>query len=313
MSEAPRNQEIKFDGSEFFNQSTSWVLVGCGYTGSRLARELLTRGHQVLGTRTSPEGCAALEGQVRGIQTVCYSLSDGPLDIPEHARVVLSVPPKASAPESGELESWTPDKERAFASMLPPVCRLIYLSTTGVFGQGAGQEVNDDSPVSPLSQRGRRRAEVEAAIAEEHANTVSLRIPGIYGPRRGMHFRMKQKSYRLIGAAESLVSRIHVDDLIAAIVLLGESPTLAHNTYVVGDEQPCSSRTAAMGVAAMLGLELPDEVAAESVSSEVRAMLGADRRVVPRRLSALGWRAQYPSWREGVQQAHDEESASLTS
>ncbi|MBL4637549.1 MAG: NAD-dependent epimerase/dehydratase family protein [Kofleriaceae bacterium] len=308
--------------------TASWILVGCGYTGTRLARELLTRGHEVVGTRTSLEGCAALEAKVPGIRSVCYSLADGQLKIPEDARVVLSVPPDSSAsgssapspsapdavpPDSWTPAPWTPDRERAFAKTLPQACRLIYLSTTGVFGQGAGQEVNDDSPVAPLSERGRRRAEVEAAIAEEHTDSVSLRIPGIYGPHRGVHFRMKQNSYRLIGSAESVVSRIHVDDLIAAILLLGESPTLAHSTYVVGDEQPCSSRTASLGIAAMLGLGAPDEVSAESVSSEVRAMLGAGRRIVPRRLSALGWRAQYPSWREGVQQAHNEELLDLHS
>lgn len=278
----------------------NWVIIGCGYTGTRLARELIKEGCQVLATRTSQEGCEELSRELPGVRTQRFSLSQGKLSVPEKAMVVLSVPPDSSAPR----------EEAAFAQGLPESCRLLYLSTTGVFGQSAGELVDDTAVANPLSERGNRRVLVEEAIAAAHQDTICLRVPGIYGPHRGMHYRMKMGRYRLIGSADTMVSRIHVDDLVAAIEVLGNAPSLGFASCVVGDEQPCSSRSAAMGVAALLDLPEPPSVDANSVSHEIRAMLGAGRRIDPRRLHALGWKAQYPSWREGVAQATAEERSS---
>mgnify|MGYP001548298192 CR=1 FL=1 len=213
--------------------------------------------------------------------------------------VVLSVPPGPSSPEP----------ERRLAAELPAQARLVYLSTTGVYAPGQGAEVSDGFPLAPGSLRSQARLEVEEAVRAGHENSVCLRIPGIYGPHRGVHQRMRQGGYRLIGPANTAVSRIHVDDLVAAILLLGELEPMAHREFVIGDKKPTSSREHAMGVASHLGLQAPPTVDPESVSSEVRAMLGADRRIVPRRLLDLGWKARYPSWREGLMQALAEEAS----
>jgi nucleoside-diphosphate-sugar epimerase len=112
----------------------------------------------------------------------------------------------------------------------------------------------------------------------------------------------------LIGDGDTFVSRIHVDDLVEAIWVLGGARQLAHSEYVVGDSEPTTGRAHASGVAERLGLPSPKSVDAESVPEATRSMLSADRRIVPKRLYALGWRPRYPSWREGLEQALAEEA-----
>jgi nucleoside-diphosphate-sugar epimerase len=275
-----------------------WFIVGCGYVGTRLARRLLATGHQVTATRRSQEACVSLESQVPGLRARPCLLSAANLALPSEGVLVLSAPPDASAPAP----------ESALAGRLSPRVRLLYLSTTGVYAPGHGRPVSDDFPLAPGSERSQRRLSVETALQVVHSNVLSLRIPGIYGPGRGVHQRLQASSYRIIGKSPSVISRIHVDDLIDAILLLGRLEEPQHRSFVIGDEHPCSAHEHAMGVAARLTLPPPPVVDAMTVSAEVRAMLTADRRIVPTRLAALGWKARYPSWREGLEQVLREEA-----
>lgn len=280
--------------------TTSWYIVGCGYVGTRLARRLIEQSSKVTATRRSEEGCHTLRHSLPGAQVQRFELGEDDLSVTEGAVVVLSAPPGPASPAS----------EQRFAKGLPLGVRAIYLSTTGVYAPGHGQEVADDYRLAPGSARGQARLEVESAIASVHPDRVCLRIPSIYGPHRGAHERMRRGDYRLIGAADTLVARIHVDDLVEAILMLGNAHSLPHREFIIGDDGPTSAREHALGVARILGLAEPPTVDASAVSPAVRAMLGADRRIVARRLQALGWRAQYSSWREGLRQALAEEATS---
>jgi nucleoside-diphosphate-sugar epimerase len=225
------------------------------------------------------------------VETQVYNVGGSPLrgnfDV-----VVLAAPPSEDCPTD----------EEKFASELAAGVRLIYLSTTGVYAKGTGQPVRDDYLLAPFSQRGQRRLQVERALRRAHANTICLRVPSIYGPGRGVHKRLLAGNYRLIGPANTLVSRIHVDDLVDAIVLLGELEEVSNRDYVIGDELPTTSLEHAQGVATRLGLELPPIVNPDTVSPGVVAMLGANRGILPERLQALGWQPKHATWREGLEQ-----------
>lgn len=275
-----------------------WLIVGCGYVGTRLARKLLSQGHRVSATRQSEEACRALRASVPGLAVVRYRLGDQAMAVPKAGKVLITVPPGALSPAP----------ESAFAGRLPAALRLIYLSTTGVYADAGGAEVRDDFPLEPGSDRGALRLAVETALQAVHADHLCLRVPGIYGPTRGVHARMLANTYRIIGDGDSVISRIHVDDLVSAIESVARAPTLLHRSMLVGDDEPCSSLEHALGVAARLGLPPPPHVDAKNVSEEVRAMLSAGRRVVPERLKGLGWSPLYPSWREGLEQILAEEA-----
>ncbi len=277
----------------------TWVLLGCGYTGERLLRVLLDMGERVIATRQTESGCDQLKERYPTPFLQCrqYSLGDA-FKLPEKAIVLLSTPPGANSPQ----------QEEVFAKIMSESVRVVYLSTTGVYPAMHGESVTEVTPVAPASARGQKRLDVERALLSCHSNTVILRLPSIYGPHRGVHARMQAQNYRLIGKADTFVSRIHVDDLVAAIVLVGTLESLQQSVYVIGDELPTSSREFAEGVASLLGLQKPPTVAPEEVSSEIRTMLGANRRIVPTRLRALGWSPRFPTWVQGVKQAVSEET-----
>ena len=280
---------------------TPWFIIGCGYVGTRLAHRLLERKVPLCVTRRSEEGCAKLRKTLPLAEVKRFEVQEASkLAIPAKAVVVVCSPP---GPRS-------PGDERAFAISLPTSVRLMYISTTGVYAPGHGKEVDDTHPTTPASERGEARLSVEKAMGGVHDNSVFLRVPGIYGPWRGVHRRMQAGNYRLIGAANTLVGRIHVDDLVSALLVLGSSDKLRHREFIIGDDTPTTAREHALGVAERLQLPEPPSVDTSSVSPAVVAMLGADRRILPRRLHALDWRPQYPSWREGLEQALAEEAQS---
>ena len=86
-----------------------------------------------------------------------------------------------------------------------------------------------------------------------------LRAAGIYGPGRGLVERMRAGTYRIVGDGRAHVSRIHVDDLVEAIVRAGESS--ATGAFNVADDDPAPIGEVADAVAAHLGLPPPPRVA----------------------------------------------------
>lgn len=280
----------------------SWVIVGCGYTGTRLARRLLSEGEEVVATRRDPDAVAQLGADLPGATVQAFDLAAPQLELswlPAGARVVHSAPPTGD-----------PEHERRFVAALAGAGaeRLIYLSSTGVYAPGRGDWVDEEHPTLPLGDQGARRLAAEeallAAAADAGLAAASLRIAGIYGPGRGVHARVARGDYRVLGAGSAFVSRVHVDDLVAAIVCAATAEPLPGRIYNVADLEPTTSRVHADGVAALLGLPAPPSVPPEEVSLRVRAMLGADRKIASGKLQReLGWTPRYPSWREGARQA----------
>jgi nucleoside-diphosphate-sugar epimerase len=285
-----------------------WVILGCGYTGERLAARLVRAGASVWGTRRAAADADALAARVPGLRPRAADLTD-PASLagwmPRGAIWVDSVPP-APAGVGGE-------QALVAAAAAAGARRLVYLSSTGVYPRGHGGATDEDTPPAPLGDRGRRRLAAETALLEaaarQQVDAVSLRIAGIYGPGRGVHARLRQGTYRIIGAGASTVSRIHVDDLVSAILAAGVAARLPRRIYNVADDAPCSSRAFADAVAALLGVPPPPSVPPEQVSAAAVAMLTADRRISSRRLQQeLGVVLAYPDGLAGVRQAIAEEA-----
>ena len=178
--------------------------------------------------------------------------------------------------------------------------RLVYVSSTGVYGPGGGAWVDETWPVAPITESGRARATAEAALAGAAVPWVALRAAGIYGPGRGLVDRIRAGAYRVVGDGNSHVSRIHVVDLVAAIVAAAGSPVTG--AINVADDDPAPIGEVADAVAARLGLPPPPRVPVAAVPAEVAGMLTADRRITNRRLrDELGVALRYPSWRDGLE------------
>ena len=271
----------------------TWVILGAGYTGGRLATRLVADGERVIVTRRSEANAhaaaislAADAGALRRVRGIAVDLCQPSTlnsAIPDDSIVVCTAPP-GNDPD-GEME------------MLVAACRLarriIYMSSTGVYGPAAGAWVDESTPMAPHTRAGRLRAAAERALDDLG---ISLRVAGIYGPGRGLAERIRAGTYRVIGDGRAHVSRIHVDDLVEAIIRAGT--TDIEGPINIADDDPAPIGEVADAVAAHFGLPPPPRVPASSVDPEVAGMLTADRRIANRRMKEqLGVVLRYPSWR----------------
>lgn len=251
------------------------VLLGSGYTLTRLALVEARAGREVwAATRDSERRAELARAGVR------VGLLDDVLLQTEGAHVVLSVPPDAGL--DARLEEAL--KQR-------PPSRLVYLSSTGVYGVARG-EVDEDTPVDPSTPSARGRLDAEARFRPLGATV--LRIAGIYGPGRGVHSRLLAGTWRLPEGGGGRISRVHVDDLVEALrVALERGEPGA--VYCVADERPATQRETATWLCQRLGLPLPPTVPLASLHESLRG----DRSVRNARLKHLGWRLKYPDFESG--------------
>jgi len=269
-----------------------WLIIGCGYTGTVLARELAARPEiagEVVITRRDGEAAGAL-GAALGVRGVRADLADASsLAVAPGAIVVCTAPPGPDP--AGEIATLIAAAREA--------ARIVYVSSTGVYGPGGGAWVDESWPIAPITGTGRARAAAEAALGDAAVPWVSLRAAGIYGPGRGLVERIRGGTYRVVGDGTSHVARIHVADLAAAIARAGTSA--ATGVFNAADDDPAPIGAVADAVAARLGLPPPPRVPVAAVSPEVAGMLTADRRIANRRLrDELGVVLRYPSWRDGL-------------
>jgi nucleoside-diphosphate-sugar epimerase len=242
---------------------------------------MLARGARVICTSRDIRGLADLPGAEWVSLDISKPFS---LDfVPAGSLVLHSIPP---------LED---DDPRAITRALGDrPSRLMYLSTTGVYGDV--RDVSAATAPAPRDERGWQRLRVEDAVLSSGISSIVLRPSAIYGPERGAHVSIAENRYRLVGDGENFVSRIHVDDLATHVenALLGN----ISGAWPVADEHPCTSREIAQYCADLLGVSLPESVSA----GETHRTRRADRRVDGSAIrQALGIRLIYPSYREGIE------------
>jgi len=250
---------------------THVLILGCGFTGERVARRFLTRGASVTVTTRNPAHLASLAEQGARVIT----LDDLAANLHPGVRVLHSIPPSGPPGLLGALSTTAE--------------RVVYLSTTAVYGTAT--HVDATTAVDEHSDRARPRLAAERAIAAGPWSTLILRPAAIYGPGRGVQESLPRGAYHL---GENYVSRIHADDLAAH----AEAALLCdlEGAYPVADEHPCTTREIAEFCASLL--QLPS-IPQPASGTQPRAT--SNRRVdgsAVRR--ALGITLQYPSYRTGI-------------
>lgn len=259
-----------------FRPAAPWVIVGCGYVGMALARRLVAEGRDVTITRrdaAAVQRAAAELDPLRPdhgprVRSLAVDLSRPILGFAPGSIVVCLAPPGLDP--VGEI------KNLALASA---GCRLVYVSSTGVYAPGGGEWVDEGWPIEPVTAAGRARVAAESALPR---SAVALRAAGIYGPGRGLAARLASGSYRIVGDGSAHVSRIHVQDLVEAIVCAGNSHVAG--PVNVADDDPAPIGELADRIAGELGVAPPPRIPATDVDSEVAGMLTADRRIANTRM-----------------------------
>lgn len=139
-----------------------------------------------------------------------------------------------------------------------------------------------------------------------------LRLPGIYGPGRGTLARLRAGSSRRIKKENQYFSRIHVDDIVGALLASIEQPNPGR-IYNVCDDLPCDNSQVVAFAAKLLEISEPPEVRFEDVKDGMSPMAQSfytqSRRVANKRLKEeLGYKLLYPTYKEGMKAQVAEEN-----
>jgi nucleoside-diphosphate-sugar epimerase len=183
-----------------------------------------------------------------------------------------------------------------------------YLSTTGVYGDRQGGEVDEISERIPASERGRRRVMAEDAwldLWREHGIPVHIfRLAGIYGPGRNALETVRQGRARRIHRPGQVFGRIHLDDIVQTLLASIEQPNPGA-AYNLADDEPAPPDAVIAYACELLGVDPPplqdfDEVK-EGLSPMALSFYGESKRVSNKRIKEeLGIRLKWPTYREGL-------------
>ncbi|MFT3810242.1 MAG: SDR family oxidoreductase [Micropepsaceae bacterium] len=276
-------------------------IFGYGYVAGALTERLQPRGWKISASARRLDKAGALTAA--GIPATVF----GPHGFTDFARtlsgvthILITAPPG----EDGDpvLRAHTPGLEA-----LTGLQGIVYLSTTGVYGDANGAWVDEAAPITPVHERGNRRADAELEwneIGEMTGAAVTvLRLPGIYGPGRSAFDRLRDGTARRLVKPGQVFSRIHVDDIVQAIEA---SLALDHGTVLnIADDEPAPPQDVITEAARLLGVEPPPEEDFETAKARMTPMAlefySANRRIANARMKAeLGLRLIHPTYREGL-------------
>ena len=217
----------------------------------------------------------------------------------------------APPPPSGELDTRTANLLAALEKRRILPARVVYVSTSGVYGDCRGARVDETRPVAPQTARARRRADAERRLAlwcrERGGALTVLRAPGIYAADRLPLRRLRAGMPVLSAEDDVYTSHIHADDLAAAAARALEDDAPA-GLYNAADDSEIRMGDWMDLVAERFGLarpaRLPREQLIGQVPAEVYSFMCESRRLDNRRLKTmLGVKLRYPSVREGLEHA----------
>jgi nucleoside-diphosphate-sugar epimerase len=286
------------------------VIVGCGYVGLELGRQLRRAGHEVTGVRRSDTGLDAVEDA--GLEPHRADATDpGSLSsLPDAEWVVFAASSGGRGADAARavyvegLENVI--NEYAGRSSSPD--RLVYTSSTGVYGDHDGAFVDEDTPIDPKTEKTEVLADAER-IARETAADAGIdgtvaRFAGLYGPDR---YRLDR--YLTGPVTEGYLNMVHRDDAAGAVAFCLDSGVARGETVLVVDDEPVDKWAFADWLAAECGVEPPpkrtieDRLADPDLSTAARRRIQTSKRCANDRLRDLGYEFAYPTYRAGYRPA----------
>ena len=199
---------------------SSLLIVGCGDVGLRVVRALGGR-LRVFALTSSPARRDAL--RAAGVRPLPGDLDD-PATLGRLAGLADAVLYLAPPPAVGHTDPRLRALLGALSRRTPPA-RVVYASTTGVYGDCRGERVTETRPPNPTTDRARRRVDAESRLRAwgraTGARVTTLRIPGIYASDREAgdpRDRVRRGTPVLAAADDGYTNHIHADDLARACI-----------------------------------------------------------------------------------------------
>ena len=278
------------------------LIFGCGYLGRRVAKRWVDAGHQVFSVTRSKTNAVLF--QQSGIDPIVADICEPSTltELPEVDLVLHAVGFDRTSGRSHEDVTCTA-LTHILAAIQKQRPRLIYISSTSVYGQSAGEWVNEDSECLPTQPGGQLCLRAET-LASDHFDAgglrslQKLRLAGIYGPGRLLS-RIESLKARvpLTGRGDSWLNLIHVDDAVEAVLVCAEHSE-GISIWNVVDNQPIDRATYYQTLARLIGAPHP---VFDTNQPGARGSGGLNKRCSNKRIcEKLGWHPGYPSIETGL-------------
>jgi len=288
------------------------VILGCGYIGIELGRQLTDAGHEVIGVRRSEAGCESITDA--GFEAHQADLTDpeGIEGLPAADWLVFAASSGGRNAEAARriyVEALDSVIEQ-FGKRESPPDRLVYTSSTGVYGDHDGAWVDESTPLEPTTEKTHVLVEAERIAREKSAEygidgTVA-RFSGLYGPDR---YRLER--YIEGPVTEGYLNMVHREDAAGAITSLLTHDRARDEAVLVTDDEPVDKWTFADWLADECGVESPpkrtkkERLTDDGLSAAARRRILTSKRCSNEKLRELGYSLRYPTFREGYRAAVD--------
>ncbi len=279
------------------------TIIGCGDIGSQLALKYLAEGARVNGWVRTGESAQRL--RQAGVEAVCFDLDRPQAPYPgvQSPQLFYFAPPPPGGVEDSRVANLI-----GLLGDGPLPRKVVYLSTSGVYGDCQGAWVDETRIPAPLADRAKRRLDAEhlwSAWSERTGHDlVILRVAGIYGPGKLPVERLRSAQPMVYEADAPITNHIHSFDLVN-IARVAMQRGVAGEIYNVCDGQPEPMTRYFNHVADFLGLPRPPlitlEEAHKRLSPGMLSYLKESRRLSNRKLiEELGVELSYPGLRQGL-------------
>lgn len=279
------------------------LIAGCGDVGIALGLRLVEDGHRVHALRRNaaalPKTLQALRADLND-PTTLRSLPEA-----DYVFYTAAADGRDEAAYQRAYVSGVANILQSLAQSGRSVKRFIFVSSTGVYGQDAGEWVDESSPTEPSRFSGRKVLEGERLGAESAYPSTAVRFGGIYGPGRDRLIRLVRDGAGCVEQPPRYTNRIHRDDCAGVLrhLLQLEAPA---PVYVGVDCEPAAQCEVMDWLAERMDAPKPRREAAKGSG-------GQGKRCCNDLLLSSGYRFRYPTFREGYAQLIDAMDASQRS
>lgn len=276
------------------------LIIGCGDVGMRVL-PLLRKRFRIFAVTRLAENCAAL--RAAGAIPIVADL-DAPASLRRLAGLAQNIVHLAPPQASGEKDLRT----RNLVAILPYQARLVYVSTSGVYGDCDAALFDETRPLAPQNPRAKRRVDAEQVLRawarRGLARLSILRVPGIYADQRLPLERLQKATPALLATEDVYTNHIHADDL-ARIIIAALFRAQPCRVYHAVDDSDLKMGDYFDAVADAFGLShpprLPRAELQRIVSPLLLSFMSESRRMSNHRIKTeLRMRLAYPRVADGL-------------
>ncbi len=288
------------------------IIIGCGDIGRRVGLQLLQQQHTV--TAVVRSDASATQLNKLGLTASVSDLDAPPLTLPSitpDTLIFYFAPP----PEGGEHDQRMLNFLQALEASGTCPAKIVYISTTAVYGESGGGWIDEQSPARPVTARGKRRLDAESQLIDFQSRypvaVTILRVAGIYSAKRLPFQQIKAGRPILKLDIAPFSNRIHAIDLAEICIAAARSNTKPLTIFNVSDGNPGSISQYYREVALTFNLPAPPEItweaAQQQLSPAMLSYLRESKRIDSRLLTTeLAISLRYPTLEAGLRQCAEE-------